>query len=288
VYISGYDNYYARTYRILSNIIISPPPAESADEVRYDEHMIRSVAHPQSSAWHRAHLARHRRAWVLMAGVVIAVAFLLVSGYFKGVSWPTLGMAVVNTPYRLALAYGIALMLGVSLALLVGWSPFADALFPVFDILQNIPSFALIPLFIYFFGYTTQMIILFAISSIVWPILFSILTAIKNAHRDLNDAATIFGARGFRRIFAYLAPLSLPAILTGSIVGIAIGWESVIGAEIIVNNISGFGAFIRSAGISGINQSAIAGIFVILIIVFAVNRMVWAPLLVESSRRYAE
>lgn len=249
--------------------------------------MIRSVAHLQNSAWNRAHIARRRKAWLIMAGVIGAALVLLIFGYFGGVSWSTLGIAVFRTTYHLAIAYAIALLVGVFIALLVGWSPFADALFPVFDILQNIPSFALIPFFIYFLGYTDQMIIFFAVSSIIWPILFSILTAIKNAHRDLNDAATIFGATGLRRVFYYLAPLSFPAILTGSIVGIAIGWESIIGAEIIAN-ISGFGAFIKTASATGINQATIAGMFVILIIVFAINRMVWAPLLSESSKRYAE
>lgn len=249
--------------------------------------MIRSVAHPQGSVWHRLHMRRYRRAWLIMAGVVLIALLLAAFGYFGTVSWSTLGIAVLRTTYRLALAFGIALVLGTSIALVVGWSPFADALFPVFDILQNIPSFALIPFFIYFFGFTDQMVIFFAISSIVWPILFAILTSIKNAHKDLNDAATIFGARGIRRIPYYLAPLSLPAILTGSIVGIAIGWESVIGAEIIVNA-SGFGAFIRTASVSGINQAAVAGILVILIIVFVMNRIVWAPLLAESAKQYAE
>ena len=222
-----------------------------------------------------------------MGGILLAALLLAASGYFSSVSWFALGDAVLRTTYRLALAYGIALVIGVGLALIVGWSPFADAFFPVFDILQNLPSFALIPLFIYFLGFTDQMIILFAVSSIVWPILFSVLTAIKSAHTDLNDAATIFGARGFQRILYYLAPLSYPAILTGSIVGIAIGWESVIGAEIITN-VSGFGAFIKSADVTGVSHVAIAGMLAILVIVFVVNRLVWAPLLAGSSKRYAE
>jgi len=225
--------------------------------------------------------------WIIMAIVIgIAVAFGL-SGYFNGVDWATLVDAVVRTTYRIAIAYGIALALGVSIALLVGWSPFADILFPFFDILQNLPSFALFPLFIYFLGFTDQMIILFAVSSIIWPILFAVLTAIKSAHKDLSDAATIFGARGFRRIRYYLAPLSFPSILTGSIVGIAIGWEAVIGAEIIAN-ISGFGAFIKNVDTSGISSAEVAGALGILVIVFVVNRLVWAPLLADSARRYAE
>jgi len=249
--------------------------------------MIRSVARPQDSAWHRAHITRRRRTWIIMTGVICAALVLAAFGYFGTVGWTALGEAIIRTTYRLVLAYGIALVFGVSIALLVGWFSLTDALFPIFDVLQNIPSFALIPFFIYFLGYTDWMIILFAVSSITWPILFAVLAAIKGAHKDLSDAATIFGARGWRRIPYYLAPLSYPAILTGSIVGIAIGWESVIGAEIIANT-SGFGAFIKTASASGINQAAIAGMFVILIIVFVTNRLIWAPLLVESSKRYAE
>ncbi len=222
-----------------------------------------------------------------MIGIIGAALLLTAFGYFGSVPWATLGNAVLHTAYRLALAYGIALILGVSIALLVGWSPFSDILFPFFDVLQNIPSFALIPIFIYFFGFTGEMIVFFAVSSIIWPILFSVLTAIKSAHTDLNDAATIFGARGLRRIRYYLAPLSFPAILTGSIVGIAIGWEAVIGAEIITS-VAGFGDFIKEAGTSGMSQAMIAGMFAILIIVFTLNRLVWAPLLAESARRYAE
>ncbi|TSA44096.1 ABC transporter permease subunit [bacterium] len=249
--------------------------------------MVHSIAHSQTRAWHHHHAERHRRAWVLMAGVVAVAAILIALGFFGMVTWSVLGNAIFHTTYRLVLAYAVALALGVTIALLVGWSPLGDYLFPIFDVLQNLPSFALIPLFIYFLGYTNQMIIFFAVSSIIWPILFAVLTAIKSAHNDLNDAATIFGARGWKRIPYYLAPLSYPAILTGSIVGIAIGWEAVIGAEIITN-ISGFGAFIKGADVTGISQGAIAGMLAILVIVFVVNRLVWAPLLAESAKRYAE
>lgn len=249
--------------------------------------MIGSSTHPQTRALHRSHARRFRYAWLIMTGIIGAAFLVAELGYFGQVDWMTLASAIVHTTYRLAVAYGIALVLGVAIALLVGWSPFSDALFPIFDVLQNIPSFALIPLFIYFFGYTSHMIILFAVSSIVWPILFAVLTAIKSAHVDLNDAATIFGATGLRRIQYYLAPLSFPAILTGSIVGIAIGWEAIIGAEIITN-VAGFGDFIKAASASGISEAMIAGTFAILVIVFAINRLVWAPLLLESRKRYAE
>jgi ABC-type nitrate/sulfonate/bicarbonate transport system permease component len=224
---------------------------------------------------------------MLVIGILATAVISFSIGYFYTVSWTVLAEAVLRTTYRLAAAYGIAVVLGVTIALLVGWSPFMDLLFPVFDTLQNIPSFALFPLFIYALGYTDLMIILFAVTSIIWPILFAVLTAIRGAHRDLHDAAIIFGAEGWRYVTYYLAPIAFPAILTGSIVGIAIGWEAVIGSEIIANT-GGFGAFIESAGATGLTPSAVAGAVGILIIVFTVNRLVWAPLLSDSSRRYAD
>ena len=249
--------------------------------------MIHSISHQQTREGHNARRKRHHRSWLIVASAIVAVAIFAALGDFSSVPWLTLTGAVLQTTVRLVFAYLIALAVGVAIALLVGWSPFTDALFPVFDILQNVPSFALIPFFIYFLGYTDRMIVLFAVSSVLWPILFAVLAAIRNAHADLNDAATIFGARGVRRIPFYLMPLSLPAVLTGSIVGIAIGWESIIGAEIITNA-AGFGSFIKDASATGVNQSAVAGMLVILLIVFTINRLVWAPLMTESAKRYAE
>ncbi|MEK7604190.1 MAG: ABC transporter permease subunit [Patescibacteria group bacterium] len=249
--------------------------------------MIGSISHPKTRSLHYAHSIRNRLAWLLMTLVIIGAVLFVETGYFTDVDWPILTDAVLQTTYRLIVAYGIALALGVGIGLLVGWSPLMDFLFPFFDVLQNLPSFALFPLFVYFFGFTDKMIVLFAVTSIVWPILFAVLTTIRSVHKDLNDAAIIFGATGFRRITHYLAPLSFPAVLSGSIVGIAIGWEAVIGAEIIISS-EGFGAFIKGADASGLSPSAVAGALGILVIVFIVNRLVWAPLLSESSRRYAE
>ena len=249
--------------------------------------MIRPIAHPATHAQRHTQKKHVRSAWVIMAGLAIAVLAAVALGHFGTVSWAALGNALVRTAYRLALSYAISLVLGVSIGLLVGWSRYADYLFPVFDVLQNVPSFALIPIFIYFFGFSDEMIVLFAVSSIIWPILFAVLTAIRTAHSDLNDAATIFGATGWRRLRDYLFPLAYPAMLTGSIVGIAIGWEAVIGAEIIADT-SGFGAFIKSAGTSGISETTVAGTLAILALVFVINRLIWAPLLAESSKHYAE
>ena len=91
--------------------------------------MIRSVIHPQTRAMHRVHLKRHRRAWFIVTGIICAAVLFTSFGYFGGDTWVMIGEAVLQTTYRLLLAYGIALILGVSIALLVAGADLANAQF---------------------------------------------------------------------------------------------------------------------------------------------------------------
>jgi putative hydroxymethylpyrimidine transport system permease protein len=156
---------------------------------------------------------------------------------------------------------------------------------PILDVLQNVPSFALIPVFALLFGFTDLMAVLFIATSVVWPILFSVLSAIRNQRTDLAEAATILGARGLKRILHFTLPLAFPAIITGSIVGISIGWEAVIGLEIIGLS-SGIGLVLNQASQSGDRALFIAGIGCLLFLVFVLNRLIWVPLQ-KKTKQYA-
>ena len=228
-----------------------------------------------------------KRAHVLIAfGVIILpIVFILLIGRVSQVSSAALAIGLGLSLYRLLVAYIISLVAAIILAVLLGHGKVGDFFVPVFDLLQNLPSFALIPIFVLAFGYTNQMAILFATSSILWPILFSILSAFRTAKSDLNEAATVFGAVGAKRVFNYLIPLSFPAIITGSIVGISIGWEAIIGIEIIGLS-NGIGAFLNSA--AGVNKGTlIFGVVALLLLVFSINKLIWMPLL-KKSQNYAE
>lgn len=228
-----------------------------------------------------------KRAHILIAfGVlVLPIVFIFLAGQVSELSTRALLVGMGLSLYRLGLAYAISLVLGVFLAVLLGLGKLGDFFVPVFDVLQNLPSFALIPVFVLLFGYTNKMAIIFAASSILWPILFYVISALRTAKTDFNEAATIFGATGVKRIFNYYIPLSFPAILTGSIVGISIGWEAVIGIEIIGLS-SGIGTFLSSA-LKTSRDTLLLGIIALLLVVFSINRLVWTPL-IKKSRLYGE
>lgn len=228
-----------------------------------------------------------KRAHLLIAFGVVALplVFIALVGRISSISTSALLFALGLSLYRLLIAYIISLVLGVALAVTLGHGAVGDFFIPVFDLLQNLPSFALIPVFALLFGYTNTMAILFAASSVLWPILFYVVSALRTAKTDWNEAATIFGATGFKRIWHYLIPLSFPAIVTGSIVGISIGWEAIIGIEIIGMR-GGIGVFLNSAAMSD-KTILTLGIVALLLVVFSINKLVWLPLL-KKTQLYAE
>lgn len=235
---------------------------------------------------HRFKIYKNKTHILVAFGIItLPVIFIFLAGQITEISAQNLLTGIGLSLYRLAFAYAISLVIGVSLAVLLGQGKIGDFFVPIFDILQNLPSFALIPVFVILFGYTNKMAIIFAASSILWPILFYVLNAIKTAKLDFNEAATVFGATGIKRIFHYFIPLSFPAIITGSMVGIAIGWEAIIGIEIIGLS-NGIGTFLKNAEIHN-QASLVLGITALLLVVFAINKLIWLPLL-KKSQLYGE
>jgi NitT/TauT family transport system permease protein len=227
--------------------------------------------------------------WLLRISLAALLPTIIIGfvALYLQISLLALGSALLVTLMRLVVAYVISVVVGVSVALVVANNTKAgESWVAVFDVAQNIPSFALIPLFVMAMGYSSSMIIAFAVTSIVWPILFSTLNAARSAKPSLNEAATMFGAHGWKRIVHFLLPLSYPAIITGSIVGVSIGWEAVIGAEII-GSVHGIGTFLNTASIHGNTVLLAAGISSILLVVFIINRVVWSPIL-KKSYAYSE
>lgn len=186
--------------------------------------------------------------------------------------------------FRLIVAYFISLIVATIIAVSLSSGKVGDFMIPFFDLMQNLPSFALIPVFVLWLGYTNLMTIVFAATSILWPILFYMLHALKTASKDEEDAAKIFGARGLKKVLFFSLPVAFPSMVTGSIVGFSIGWEAIIGVEIIGLS-SGIGPFL-STTTKG-NNNLILGISALLVVVFLINRLIWMPLL-KKSQLYAE
>ncbi len=190
---------------------------------------------------------------------------------------------------RITLAYAIALTLSCAIALLITSNEKVENLtLPVFDVLQSFPSFALFPLMVASIHSSEVIIISVLTVAIIWPILFTIIGGIKNRREDLEEAATIFGAVGFKRLIHFTFPELSPSIVTGSIVGWGEAWEFIIGAELLVNANVGIGTYLGQLGNNKENLLLIFGILVLMILLFVINKLIWLPLLNKTTKYQSE
>ena len=179
--------------------------------------------------------------------------------------------------WRLLVAYAIAVALGWTMAVCFYRGRQAEVALPIFDVLQSFPTFAALPTAVYFWGQTNFTTIFFLVITVIWPIFFSILSSMKLIKHDWGEAVEIAGLRGWNYFRYFLLPLSLPGLITGSIVGLGEGWEALVATEIIVGMKTGLGQFFES---NAENTAVTAfGILGFLILIFVINKLVWIPLL---------
>jgi ABC-type nitrate/sulfonate/bicarbonate transport system permease component len=185
-------------------------------------------------------------------------------------------------------AYLICLVLGVTIGLATASSPRAEAfLLPVIDLAQSFPTFAILPVLVYQFGHTPGSVITILVIAMIWPIVFSVISGVKEQRRDETEAAIVFGARGVRHFWYYLWPLLRPAVLTGSIISWGQAWDTIVGAEIIAGA-AGAGHFLGNLGDQGHLPALALAIFLYLFLIFAINQLLWLPLLHRYTKYTVE
>lgn len=189
--------------------------------------------------------------------------------------------------FRLAIAYGISVVLALVLGVTLSSGKRGNFFLPLFDVLQSFPTFAILPMVVHFWGATGKTVVLFLIITVIWPILFAIISSLKLVHASWEEAATIYGAVGFKRLINLTVPITFPAVITGSIVGLGNGWEALVGAEIVVGLQSGgLGMYFNN------HQNApglvFFGITAFLLFIFVINKFVFLPLLDKSHKLFTE
>ena len=174
----------------------------------------------------------------------------------------------------------ISIALGVLLAVLMDAFPTAvKMLYPIIVASQTIPTTALAPLFVLWFGYTIWSKVLVTVLITFFPIAITVFDGFRSAKTDMIDLLRTFGA-GKKEIFLRLKlPASLPYFFSAikmaiplSIIGAAIGeW---LGAQ------AGLGYFSRRM----MTQLDGAGVFAPIVLLSAVAMLaVWIVALIEKK-----
>lgn len=161
----------------------------------------------------------------------------------------------------------LALLVGMGLGILMGWSPVIQRLvMPLIYIMQPIPSLAWIPVAILLLGLGQRSTIFIIFLAGVFPIIINMTAGVTSVNPMYVRAAQMLGCRKGALFFRVLLPAAIPHLLSGFRVGLANGWRALIAAEMVAGAGSGLGYAIYQSRWNLDYTSAFVSIILICII----------------------
>ncbi|WP_332685339.1 ABC transporter permease [Bosea sp. (in: a-proteobacteria)] len=156
----------------------------------------------------------------------------LMASPFAGATLPEhLASSLQRYAYGMLLAAGI----GVPLGLLMGWFRLLDDIVtPLFDGLRFIAPIAWVPFAALWFGTGIGGPILIIFAGAFPPCLINAYRGARFVEPRLIEAARMLGTGHLRMILEILLPAATPSIVAGLRVSAGLGWQSLVGAELIV------------------------------------------------------
>lgn len=154
---------------------------------------------------------------------------------------------IFHSMLRIAMAYGLAVVTGVVLGVMMGRSRFAeDVILPYIEILRPIPAVAWIPLAILMMPSEQSSIVFITFLGALFPIVINTVHGVDQTSKVLVRAARSLGASNTAILWHVVLPGALPSIVAGLAIGMGVAWFSLLAGEIISGQY-GIGYFTWSA-----------------------------------------
>lgn len=180
---------------------------------------------------------------------------------FVDIIFGPLPAALLESLQLLAIGFATALVLGFVMGIVVGRYRVMDrTLSPYFSALYALPTVALVPLVLIWFGFDLSGRVVVVFLASFFPILINVYQGAKDAPHDLLEVARSFGVRSelglLRRV---VIPAAVPFILAGVRLGIGRGIVGMAIAEVYLR-LSGIGTLITTYATSFQTEYLIAAI----------------------------
>lgn len=162
--------------------------------------------------------------------------------------------------------YGLGVVIGVPLGILMGWYRKVDLLVkPLFDLIRPIPPVGWIPIMILWLGIgsTAKATVIFV--SAVTPCIINAYTGIKQTSQVHIWVAETFGASNLQTLFKVGLPSALPMVFTGLKVSLGASWMALVAAEMLAST-KGLGYMIQMNRMVGRADNIIVGMITIALV----------------------
>jgi len=204
------------------------------------------------------------RAAITLAAAAAVYEALARSGYFAPALLPTLPTVATTliatildgtmiehalyTLYRVLFGFGLAVAVGIPLGILMArFRQIENFFLPLVSALMPIPSFALVPLFMLWFGIGNLTTILIVFYAATFPMVFNAWSGVRSVNPLWLRAAGAMGADERKLFWKVIIPGASPFIITGMRQSFLRAWIAVVGAEMIAASDWGLGWVIFDA-----------------------------------------
>jgi NitT/TauT family transport system permease protein len=193
----------------------------------------------------------------------------------------------VYTLYRVMFGFGLAVAIGIPLGILMARFRRVENFFlPLVSALMPIPSFALVPLFMLWFGIGNLTTILIVFYAATFPMLFNAWSGVRSVNPIWLRAAGAMGADENSLFWKVIIPGASPFIIAGMRQSFLRAWIAVVGAEMIAASDWGLGWVIFDAKEFLNADLMLAALIVIGAIGFAFERLVFGSIERATIQRW--
>ena len=211
---------------------------------------------------------------------VVSVCKTLIHGFQD----QTFLIGIAVSMKRIAIGYGISIVIGILLGLLIGRVRICEeTLGSLISGLQTLPTICWLPLSLLWFGLNDWSIMFLVIMGAVLSITIATDAGVKNVPLLYMRAAKTMGARGWKLYLEVIIPAALPYIITGMKQGWSFAWRSLMAGELLIVCV-GLGHLLMVGRELNDMSQVIAVMIVIIIIGILVDRLFF----VKVERRIRE
>jgi len=213
-----------------------------------------------------------------------------IAALFSGVASGELPRATLYTVRLLLKGYAAGLVFAAVLTAFASATRIgADLLETLTSMFNPLPSIALLPLALIWFGLGEGSVIFVLIHAVLWAVALNTFAGFRAVNPTLRMVGQNYGLSKIGYITRILIPGAFPSILTGLKVGWAFAWRTLIAAELVFGVSSGSGGlgwYIYERKNQLLVPDVFAGLLTIILFGLAVENLIFATVEKRTVRRW--
>ena len=184
------------------------------------------------------------------------------SGELWSYIWETLSVILQSFAISIVLAVVVT-----GLAVSNAWA--REFLSVMTGIFQPLPSIALLPMAILWFGFSRESLVFVVVMAMIWPIASSLTVGFATISPTLMRLGRNYELGRLAMMWEILLPAALPMMISGLRVGWGFGWRTVVAAELVFGATGtggGIGWYINNSRLFMNIADGFAGILLVIIV----------------------